>query len=40
MLPLLRAKGEVWGALDVDSEILNSFDEGDARFLQELCSYL
>jgi L-methionine (R)-S-oxide reductase len=26
--------------LDVDSENLNSFDEVDARFLQELCSYL
>ena len=40
VLPLLRAKGEVWGVLDVDSENLNSFDEVDARFLQELCSYL
>ena len=40
MLPLLRAKGEEWGVLDVDSENLYSFDEVDARFLQELCSYL
>lgn len=32
VLPLLRAKGEVWGVLDVDSENLNSFDEVDARF--------
>ena len=40
VLPLLCAKGEVWGVLDVDSENLNSFDEVDARFLQELCSYL
>lgn len=40
VVPLLRAEGEVWGVLDVDSESLNSFDEVDARFLQELCSYL
>ena len=37
---LLRAEGEVWGVLDVDSESLNGFDETDARFLRELCSYL
>ena len=40
VVPLLRTGGEVWGVLDVDSENLNSFDEVDARFLQELCSYL
>ena len=31
---------DVWGVLDVDSESLNGFDETDARFLRELCSYL
>ena len=40
VVPLLRAEGEVWGVLDVDSESLNGFDETDARFLRELCSYL
>ena len=40
VVPLLRTGGELWGVLDVDSENLNSFDEVDARFLQELCSYL
>ena len=37
VVPLLRAVG---GVLDVDSESLNGFDETDARFLRELCSYL
>lgn len=40
VVPLLRAEGEVWGVLDVDSESLNGFDETDERFLRELCSYL
>ena len=40
VVPLLRAEGEVWGVLDVDSESLNGFDETDAHFLRELCSYL
>lgn len=40
VVPLVRADGEVWGVLDIDSEKLNSFDEEDARFLEELCSFL
>lgn len=36
----LRRGDEVWGVLDIDSEELNSFDETDARFLEELCSWL
>lgn len=36
----LRRGDEVWGVLDIDSEELNSFDETDARFLEELCSGL
>ncbi|MCD8184459.1 MAG: GAF domain-containing protein [Bacteroides sp.] len=39
VVPLLSASGEVWGVLDIDSENLNSFDETDARFLEEICSY-
>ncbi|WP_291529463.1 GAF domain-containing protein [Bacteroides sp. UBA939] len=39
VVPLLRADGEVWGVLDIDSESLNTFDETDARFLEELCSW-
>lgn len=36
----LRSGNEVWGVLDVDSGELNSFDETDARFLEELCTWL
>lgn len=41
VVPLLRKEdGEVWGVLDIDSETLDSFDETDARFLEEVCSWL
>lgn len=40
VVPLKREDGEVWGVLDVDSEQLNTFDETDARFLEEACSWL
>lgn len=39
VVPLRNAEG-VWGVLDIDSEELDSFDETDARFLEELCSWL
>lgn len=39
VVPLRRGE-EVWGVLDIDSEELNSFDETDARFLEELCTWL
>ena len=40
VVPLIRENGEVWGVLDIDSENLNTFDETDARFLGEICSWL
>lgn len=40
VVPLKREDGEVWGVLDVDSERLNTFDETDAHFLEEACSWL
>ena len=40
VVPLIRENGEVWGVLDIDSENLNTFDEIDARFLGEICSWL
>lgn len=40
VVPLKREDGEVWGVLDVDGEQLNTFDETDARFLEEVCSWL
>ena len=40
VVPLVGPDGEVWGVLDVDSEKLNSFNETDVRFLEELCTWL
>ena len=40
VVPLIRENGEVWGVLDIGSENLNTFDEIDARFLGEICSWL
>lgn len=41
VVPLIRrGVNEVWGVLDIDSENLNSFDKIDARFLEEVCSWL
>lgn len=40
VVPLKRADGEVWGVLDIDSENLGSFDETDARFLEEISKWL
>jgi GAF domain-containing protein len=39
VVPLLK-DGAVIGVLDVDSESLNSFDSTDAKFLEELCTWL
>jgi len=35
VVPLFR-KGAVWAVLDVDSEHLNTFDETDAKWLEEI----
>ncbi len=40
VVPLTDGAGEVWGVLDIDSSELNTFDEVDARFLQEVCRLL
>ena len=37
VVPLLK-DGLVWGVLDIDSEDLNTFDEVDKIYLEELCS--
>lgn len=39
VVPLRNAEG-VWGVLDIDCEELDSFDETDARFLEEMCTWL
>lgn len=36
----LKEGDDVWGVLDIDSESLNCFDETDARFLEEISSWL
>lgn len=40
VVPLVRAEGGVWGVLDIDSDELNSFDETDVRYLEEVCGWL
>ncbi|MCD8268287.1 MAG: GAF domain-containing protein [Parabacteroides sp.] len=39
VVPLLKGD-EVIGVLDIDSDRLNSFDETDARYLEEVCRML
>ena len=40
VVPLLRHDGEVWGVLDVDSEVTDGFDATDARHLEIIAGYL
>ncbi len=37
VVPLMR-ENHVWAILDIDSEYLNSFDNGDAFYLEQICS--
>ena len=37
VVPLIDHENKVWGVLDVDSEQLDTFNDTDARFLEELC---
>lgn len=39
VIPLFK-DGAVWGVLDVDSDQLNSFDETDQVYLEQLTTYL
>lgn len=40
VVPLTDGAGEVWGVLDIDSSELHTFDDVDARFLEEACRLL
>ncbi len=40
VVPLKNDGNEPWGVLDIDSDLLDSFDYTDAAFLEKLCSYL
>lgn len=39
VVPLIK-DGKVWGVLDIDSDLLNFFDETDRKYLEEICDYL
>lgn len=39
VVPLIK-EGRVWGVLDIDSDLLNFFDETDRKYLEEMCRYL
>lgn len=39
VVPMIR-QGEVVGVLDIDSDTLDSFDTVDARYLEEICTYI
>ena len=39
VVPLIK-DGEGWGVLDIDSDLLNFFDETDRKYLEEMCGYL
>ncbi len=37
VVPLFTSEHEVWAVLDIDSEVLNTFDETDKCYLEQLC---
>jgi len=39
VVPMIR-QGEIVGVLDIDSDTLDSFDTVDARYLEEICTYI
>lgn len=39
VVPIMK-QGKVIGVLDIDSDRLNSFDEVDAQYLEEICTYV
>lgn len=39
VVPMIK-QGEVIGVLDIDSDTLDSFDTVDARYLEEICTYI
>lgn len=39
VVPIVK-QGKVMGVLDIDSDRLNSFDEVDAQYLEEICTYV
>ncbi|WP_336525144.1 GAF domain-containing protein, partial [Bacteroides acidifaciens] len=39
VVPIIK-QGEVIGVLDIDSDALDTFDTIDARYLEEICTYI
>ena len=39
VVPIIK-EGNVIGVLDIDSDTTDSFDETDARYLEEICTYI
>ncbi len=39
VIPLIK-EGKVWGVLDIDSDLLNDFDETDMKYLSLISTYL
>lgn len=39
VVPLIK-NGDVWGVLDIDSDLLNFFDETDREYLEKMCDCL
>ncbi len=40
VIPVIKKDGTLFGVLDLDSNELNSFNETDKKYLEEICSYL
>ena len=39
VVPIIK-EGKVWGVLDVDSELLNQFDETDQKYLEQILALI
>ncbi|NDV58567.1 GAF domain-containing protein [Bacteroides sp. 519] len=37
VIPLFTPDNNVWGVMDIDSELLNTFDYIDEKYLEEIC---
>jgi len=40
VIPIIKKDGTLFGVLDLDSYELNSFDETDKKYLEEICNFL
>ncbi|HSP88698.1 MAG TPA: GAF domain-containing protein [Ignavibacteriaceae bacterium] len=40
VVPIIKRDGKLFGVLDLDSYELNSFNETDKKYLEEICSFL